>query len=108
MNQNIAELKKNLKIDESNEPRDEPNFFAESCNVNDIHNPTDKYKILTTVWPVKDIKNYWAITELKNKSYQSLKEFLLTKDGHFGRIFRPKPKRTSVSGLELDIKEKNR
>ena len=106
MNQKIANLKNNLKIDEANEPRDELNFFEESCNVNDIHNPIDKYKILTAVWPAKDIKNYWAITEGKNKSYQSLKEFLLTKDGHFGRVFKPKPEWTSVSGLELDIEVK--
>ena len=46
MNQKIAELKNNLKIDESNQPRDEPNFFEESCNVNNIHNPTDIDKIL--------------------------------------------------------------
>ena len=65
MNQKIAELKNNLKVDETNEPRDELHFFEESCNVNDIHNTNDKYKILTAVWPAKDIKNYWAITEGK-------------------------------------------
>ena len=26
-----------------------------------------------------------------NKSYESIKEFLLTKDGHLRSIFRPKP-----------------
>ena len=31
-------------------------FFEESCNVNDIHNPNDKYKILTAVWPAKGVK----------------------------------------------------
>ena len=75
MKQKIAELLNNLKTDESNEPKDELNFFEESCNVNDIHNPIDKYKMLTAVWPAKDIKNYWAITKGKNKSYQFLKDF---------------------------------
>ena len=75
MNQKIAELKNSLKIDETIEPRNELNIFVESCNVNDIHNPIDKYKMLTAVWPAKDIKNYWAITKGKNKSYQFLKDF---------------------------------
>ena len=69
MNQKIAELKSNLKTDERNDPRDELNFFEESCNVNDIFNINDRYKILTAVWPAKDIRNYWAITEGKNKCY---------------------------------------
>ena len=66
MNQKIAELKNNLKIDESNGTKNQHNFFEESCNLNDIHNPIDKYKILTAVWPAKDIKNYWTVTEGKN------------------------------------------
>ena len=38
--------------------------------------------------------------------YESSKEFLLTKDGHFGKVFRPKLKWTTVSNLTLDIEVK--
>ena len=57
INQRIAEMKHNFKIDESNDPREEVNFFEESCEVNEIYNSHDRYKILTSVWPPNDIKN---------------------------------------------------
>ena len=73
INRRIAEMKDNFKIVESNNPREEVNFFEESCEVNEIYNPHDRYKILTSVWPPNDIKNYWAITDAEDKCYKTLK-----------------------------------
>ena len=49
-------------------------FFEESCNVNGIFDINDIYKILTAVWPTKDIRNNLAIIERKNKCYETLKQ----------------------------------
>ena len=103
INQRIAEMKHNFKIDESNDPREEVNFFEESCEVNEIYNPHDRYKILTSVWPPNDIKNYWATTYSEDKCYKTLKKFLANRDGQLGRIFRAKPDWHTVSGLSLDL-----
>ena len=44
-----------------------------------------------------------AITDSEDKCYKTLKEFLSSKDGQFGRSFRLKPEWHTVSGLSLDI-----
>ena len=59
----IAEKKVNFKTDETNDPRDESRFIWESCRVKKTYEMINGYKILTTVWPANDIKNYWAVTD---------------------------------------------
>ena len=71
INQRMADMKHNFKIDENNDPREEVNFFEESCEVNEIYNLHDWYKILTSVWPENDIKNIgpsqiWRINVMKH------------------------------------------
>ena len=103
INQRMAAMKHNFKVEQNNDPREEVNLFEESCEVNEIYNLHDWYKILTSVWPANDIKKYWAITDLEDKCYETLKNFLSNIGGKLGRIFRAKPEWHTVSGLSLDI-----
>ena len=106
VNSRIADLKKTIKIDTSNDPRDEVSFFEEMCRINEIFCHTDMYKILIAVWPSTDIKNYFAVTEENEQGYLSLKAFLSEKNGKLSRIFRSKPDWSTVSGMELAIEAK--
>ena len=49
INQRMAAMKHNFKVEENNDPREEVNLFEESCEVNEIYNLHDRYKILTLV-----------------------------------------------------------
>ena len=102
----IAELKNSLKIDVSNDPRDELRFFEKTCRTNGIFSEPDMYTILITVWPNQDIRNYWAVSEEEEECYQGLKRFLSDKNGKLNRIFKPQPNWSTVSGMALTIEVK--
>jgi len=106
VNSRIADLKKTIKIDTSNDPRDELRFFEKTCRTNGIFSEPDMYTILITVWPNQDIRNYWAVSEEEEECYQGLKRFLSDKNGKLNRIFKPQPNWSTVSGMALTIEVK--
>ena len=98
-------MKSTFKIDKQNDPRDKLRFLEDTCEINEMSDHNVMYK-MTAVWPPADIKNYLTVTEKSVKGYISLKAFLSAKNGKLTRIFRSKPDRSTVGGMELAIEAK--
>ena len=80
VNYRMSELKSIIKIDVDGNPRDEISYFEDMCRSLEIFDSQLRYQILTSVWPHKDIRNYYTTVEYGRRSYKSLLDNLSNRD----------------------------
>ena len=103
VNNRISELKSIIKIDVDGNPRDEISYFEDMCRSLEIFDSQLRYQILTSVWPHKDIRNYYTTVEYGRRSYKSLLDYLSNRDGQLGRVLLPRPVFDTLNGQTLEL-----
>ena len=71
------------------------------CRSLKVFDPQERYQVLTSVWPHRDITNYTTI-EYEKKDYKSLINYLSNKDD-LGRVLLPKPEFNILNGQTLNL-----
>ena len=99
----ISELKSVIKIDITANPRDEINYFEDMCHSLEIFDSQVRYQVLNSVWPDKDIRNFYTTAEYGQRCYKSLIDYLSNRDGQLGRVFLPQPDFTTLNGQALEL-----
>ena len=99
----ISELKSIIKIDIAANPRDEISYFEDMCRSLEIFDSQVRYQVLTSVWPHKDIRNFYTTVEYERRCYNSLIDYLSNRDGQLGRVFLPRPDFTTLNGQSLEL-----
>ena len=99
----ISELKSIIKIDIAANPRDEISYFEDMCRSLEIFDSQVRYQVLTSVWPHKDIRNFYTTVEYERRCYNSLIDYLANRDGQLGRVFLPRPDCTTLNGQSLEL-----
>ena len=99
----ISELKSIIKIDITANPRDEISYFEDMCRSLEIFNSQLCYQVLTSVWPHKDIRNYYTTVEYGRRCYKSLIDYLSNRDGQLGRVLLPRPDFNNLNGQALEL-----
>jgi len=98
----ISELK-SIKIDITANPRDEINYFEDMCRSLEFFESQLRYQILTSVWPHKDIRNYYTTFEYGRRCYKSLIDYLSNRDGQLGRVLLPRLDFNTLNGQALEL-----
>ena len=77
-------------------------YFEERMADHGIVDNTEKYWVLREFWPNNDLSAYMRCTAPEDRNYNTLRAYLLEKDGVLPCVLLPKKQFNSVSGCDLN------